>query len=42
MVIEGRGDFADSVMPPKGNPLSFQQIALIRRWIDEGAQSSSP
>ena len=41
-VIEGRGDFADSVMPPKGNPLSFQQIALIRRWIDEGAQSSSP
>ena len=41
-VIEGRGDFADSIMPPKGNPLSFQQIALIRRWIDEGAQSSSP
>jgi uncharacterized membrane protein len=36
-MIEGKGEFADSVMPPKGTPLSFQEIALIRRWIDEGA-----
>jgi mono/diheme cytochrome c family protein len=41
-MVEGKGDFADSVMPPKGPPLSFQQIQLIRRWIDEGALSSTP
>jgi uncharacterized membrane protein len=41
-MIEGKGEFADSIMPPKGPPLTFQQIALIRRWIDEGALSSSP
>jgi uncharacterized membrane protein len=39
-VIEGKGDYAESIMPPKGNPLSFQQITLIRRWIDQGAQST--
>jgi hypothetical protein len=41
-MVEGKGEFADSIMPPKGEPLTFQQIALIRRWIDEGAQTSSP
>lgn len=25
-------------MPPEGEPLSEQQIALLRRWIDEGAR----
>ena len=24
-------------MPPKGEPLTVDQIALIKRWIDEGA-----
>lgn len=27
----------DEVMPPKGEPLSPQQVAIIKRWIDEGA-----
>ena len=27
----------DSVMPPDGEPLSDQQIALIRKWIEQGA-----
>ena len=40
-MIEGKGDFEDSVMPPKGEPLTFQQIALIRRWIDEGAKPTA-
>ena len=36
-MIEGEGEFADLLMPPKGNPLTFNEIALVRRWIDEGA-----
>ena len=28
---------ADMRMPPKGEPLSDAEVALIRRWIDEGA-----
>src|SRR5262245_4877735 len=27
----------DEVMPPKGEPLTPEQIALVRAWIDEGA-----
>ncbi len=27
----------DMQMPPKGEPLSAAEIALVRRWIDEGA-----
>ena len=27
----------DNLMPPKGDPLSKAQIALIKTWIDEGA-----
>jgi hypothetical protein len=27
----------DKLMPPKGEPLSEAEIALVRRWIDEGA-----
>ena len=27
----------DLVMPPKGDPLTSEQIALLRRWIDAGA-----
>lgn len=41
-VIEGKNEYADSIMPPKGDPLTFQQIALIRRWIDEGARTAVP
>jgi uncharacterized membrane protein/mono/diheme cytochrome c family protein len=37
-LTEGKGEYADSMMPPKGDPLTYQQIALIRRWIDEGAK----
>jgi mono/diheme cytochrome c family protein len=28
---------ADEIMPPKGEPLSEAQVALIRQWIDQGA-----
>jgi mono/diheme cytochrome c family protein len=28
----------DEVMPPKGDPLSDQQVALIRKWIEQGAE----
>ena len=31
------GADADMTMPPKGEPLSEAEIALVRRWIDEGA-----
>jgi uncharacterized membrane protein len=41
-MIEGKGEFADSVMPPKGDPLTYQQIQLIRQWIDDGAKTSTP
>ena len=27
-----------SKMPPKGSPLSAEQVAVLRRWIDEGAK----
>ncbi len=27
----------DSIMPPKGDPLTGTQVALIKAWIDEGA-----
>jgi len=27
----------DSIMPPKGDPLTPAQVALIKAWIDEGA-----
>lgn len=27
----------DDIMPPKGDPLSKEQIELIKKWIDEGA-----
>lgn len=41
-MIEGKGEFADSIMPPKGNPLTYQQIQLIRQWIDDGAKTTNP
>lgn len=28
----------DMKMPPKGEPLSADEIALVRRWIDDGAE----
>jgi uncharacterized membrane protein len=40
-LIEGQGEFEDSVMPPKGEKLNDKQVALIRRWIDEGAKPSA-
>ena len=32
------GSDPDMIMPPKGDPLSEAQVALIRQWIDEGAE----
>ena len=29
---------SDMAMPPKGDPLTAEQIALITKWIDEGAE----
>lgn len=37
-LIEGKGEYEDSIMPPKGKPLTAQQILTIRQWIDEGAK----
>lgn len=31
----------DEIMPPKGDPLTKQQIATLARWIDEGAEFGS-
>ena len=28
----------DDIMPPKGKPLTADQIAIIKRWIDAGAK----
>ncbi len=33
--ISGKAD--DTVMPPKGEPLSDRQVALVREWIAQGA-----
>src|SRR5690349_8920964 len=27
----------DTIMPPKGDPLTAEQIGLLRAWIDQGA-----
>ena len=32
-----RGDDPDEVMPPKGDRLSAAEVALLKKWIDEGA-----
>ena len=37
-VIEGKGPYAEQKMPPEDVTLTGEQIALIRRWIDEGAE----
>ena len=29
-------------MPPKGDPLHASQVALIRKWVTEGAQDDTP
>src|SRR5439155_11506804 len=34
-LVEGRDP--DKVMPPKGPRLTAEQISLLHRWIDEGA-----
>jgi uncharacterized membrane protein len=39
-MLEGKGEFADSIMPPKGDPLTYQQVQLIRQWIDDGAKTN--
>lgn len=36
-VIEGKGEYKDSMMPPKGVIFTAEQVALVRKWIDEGA-----
>jgi uncharacterized membrane protein len=35
--VEGKGDFEDEMMPPKGTLLTPQEITLLRKWIDDGA-----
>ena len=37
-LIEGRGEEPVTVMPPRGKRLTVAEIALVRRWIDEGAE----
>jgi uncharacterized membrane protein len=37
-LVEGHGALADKRMPTKGPPLTGDQIALIRKWIDQGAE----
>lgn len=32
------GLIEDGLMPPKGDPLTKEQIGLIRAWIDQGAK----
>jgi len=32
-----RGDEPDDIMPPKGDPLTKAQVALLTKWIDQGA-----
>ncbi|MFG0335276.1 MAG: PSD1 and planctomycete cytochrome C domain-containing protein [Maioricimonas sp. JB049] len=32
------GEDPDNVMPPDGEPLGREQVALLRRWIEQGAQ----
>ncbi|MBI1785734.1 DUF1549 domain-containing protein, partial [Candidatus Sumerlaeota bacterium] len=34
--VTGAGDYAP--MPPKGDPLTPEQIELLRAWIDQGAE----
>ena len=36
LVLRVRHDDPDERMPPKGGPLSAEQIAVLARWIDEG------
>ncbi len=33
-----RGDDPDMAMPPKGDPLTAEQIDLLTRWIEDGAE----
>jgi len=37
--VERRGELK---MPPEGEPLSHEQIAVLSRWIDAGAPAPSP
>ena len=34
------GSDPDMLMPPKGDPLTAEQVALVEKWIEEGASSS--
>jgi len=35
------GAFGESVMPPKGDPLSDEEVSILRAWIDQGAMWSA-
>ncbi len=37
-VIEGKGKYSDEMMPPKGGPLSAEEIGIVRQWIADGAR----
>jgi cytochrome c5 len=36
-VLEGKGEYVDTTMPPKGTRLTSDQVALVKQWINEGA-----
>jgi hypothetical protein len=38
LMLRIAGGNAGDRMPPKGEPLSVEEIEIIRRWIDQGAQ----
>ena len=42
MIKRVRGDDPDDIMPPKGAPLSKEQIAILSKWIDGGAAWPEP
>ena len=37
-VIEGKGEYQDEMMPPKGGPLTAEEIGIVRQWIADGAK----
>ncbi|HEY2837848.1 MAG TPA: PSD1 and planctomycete cytochrome C domain-containing protein, partial [Pirellulales bacterium] len=37
LIARVRGDVPDLIMPPEGDRLSAEQVALLVRWIDAGA-----
>jgi len=38
--LEDRAGIMGNVMPPRGDPLSAEEIEVIRQWIAAGAQNN--